>query len=91
MQAGNVAGPEALRPVRRFELVFQVQLLACRAARREDAVVEESGEAGAILQVRRRLALGVQQPLDGLDDRVAARQEQLEQFDVGQATSWERA
>jgi hypothetical protein len=50
---------------------------------REEAVLEVTRQQGTVLQVFDRLSLGVQYPLDSLDDVVATRQEEFEKFEMG--------
>jgi hypothetical protein len=48
----------------------------------EKAIVEVTRQKGSVLQVLARLSLGVQQPLNFLDDVIATGQEQLEKLDM---------
>jgi hypothetical protein len=52
------------------------------ASEREEAILEVTIETGTVLQVLDRLALGVQQRLDSLDDLIAMGQEESEKLDV---------
>jgi hypothetical protein len=49
---------------------------------REEAILKVTRQQGAVLPVFDRLSLGVQHPLDSLDDVIALGQKELEEFDV---------
>jgi hypothetical protein len=48
----------------------------------EEAILEVTRQKRAVLQVRDRLSLGVQNPLYALDDLIAMGEEELEEFDM---------
>jgi hypothetical protein len=68
--------------VRCLQLPAKPGLARGERSDREAAVLKVPGEQGAVLKVLSRLALGVQQPLDSLDDLVAVGQEQRKQLDM---------
>ena len=69
--------------MRFFQLTFKMRLLAGDAGDCEKAILEVTRQERPVLQILDRLSLGVQQPLDSLDDFIAMGEEELEQFDVG--------
>jgi hypothetical protein len=48
----------------------------------EEAILKETRQKRAVVQVFDRLSLGVQHPFNSLDDVVAMGEEELEQLDV---------
>ena len=68
--------------MRFFQLTSKTRLVAGDASEREEAIPKVTRQKGTVLQVLDRLSLGVQQPLDSLDDFIAMGQEELEKFDM---------
>ena len=66
-----------------FQLTSQTRLVVGDDGEREETILEVTRQKGTVLQVLDRLSLGVQRPLDALDDFSAMGQEQLEKLDVG--------
>src|SRR5687767_3911270 len=68
--------------MRCFRLPSKARLAVGDSSECEEAILEVTKQQGAVLQVFKRLPLGVQEPLDSLDDVVSMRQEEFEQFDM---------
>ena len=80
MQSRKLLGPESTCPMRVFQLTSKTRLAV--GDPNEEAILEVTGQKGAVLQVFDWLSLGVQQPLDPFDDVIAMGQEELEKFDM---------
>jgi hypothetical protein len=68
--------------MRFFQLTSQLRLAVGDPWECEEAIFKVTRQDGAISQVFERLSLGVQQPLNALDDFIAMGQEELEEFDM---------
>ena len=68
--------------MRSFQLTSKKRLVACDTSECEEAILKVTGQKSTVSQVWDRLSLGVQQPLNSLDDFIAICQEQLEKFDM---------
>jgi hypothetical protein len=68
--------------MRFFQLTSKTRLVAGDVSESEETILKVTRQKGSVLQVLDRLALGVQQPLNSLDDFIAMGQEQLEKFDM---------
>jgi hypothetical protein len=68
--------------MRALQLTPEARLAGGDLRAREEAVLEVMRQQRTVLQVFDRLPLGVQDPLDSLDDGVAMGQEEVEQLDM---------
>ena len=68
--------------MRVFQLTSQTRLVVGDTRECEEAILNVTRQKRTVLQVFDRLSLGVQHPLQLIDDVIATGQEELEQFDM---------
>lgn len=83
MQSGKCTRLEATCPVGGFQLTSQERLAGGDPGGREEAILEVTGQKGAVLQVLDRLSLGVQYPCDAFADRIAMGEEEMKKVEMG--------
>jgi hypothetical protein len=82
MQAWKHTRLESTCPMRVFQLASQPRLALGDASTCEEAILNVTRQHRTVSQVFDRLPLGVQQPLQALDDLIAMVQEELKKFDM---------